>query len=107
MTATQHITRSCHAAARVETWVKLRTHAAAHVAAELENLMATRAKEAKIEIYEGGEGGGKGRWRFRVVAANGEPIAYGEGYVDKAEAYRAVVRLAQLFVSGGYNVVES
>lgn len=36
--------------------------------------------EPKFEVYKDA----KGEYRFRLIAPNGEIIAVGEGYVDKA-----------------------
>lgn len=46
----------------------------------------------KFEIYKSTSVGlvNQGPWRWRLKAANGEPIASGEGYVNKADCITAV-----------------
>jgi hypothetical protein len=43
----------------------------------------------KFEVYLDTSG----KWRWRLIGANGEIVAQGEGYTRKADAYRAVGRL--------------
>lgn len=47
-----------------------------------------------FEIYTQQTGGllslAQGKWRWRLVAASGEPIASGEGYHNKSDCEHAV-----------------
>lgn len=42
----------------------------------------------RIEVYADGSG----KWRWRRLSANGEPIAYGESHRDATDAERAARR---------------
>ena len=53
-----------------------------------------------FEIYNDGPkgllahaAGDKGGWRWRFVGSNGEPIASGEAYVNKADCLHAIALL--------------
>ena len=46
----------------------------------------------KFELYQVVRGKMKGQWRWRLRAANGEIIAHGESYKNRADC-AAVVRL--------------
>lgn len=45
-------------------------------------------KVTHAELYRASDG-----WRFRIKAANGEPIASGEAYVDRRDAVAAIAAL--------------
>ena len=44
------------------------------------------AKRAKLEVYRSEDGD----WRWRLVARNGEILAWGEGYTRKSGALRGI-----------------
>jgi uncharacterized protein YegP (UPF0339 family) len=47
-----------------------------------------------FEVYQAGEGGQKGQWRWRLHASNGQVIATsGEGYVDRADCERMIAHI--------------
>lgn len=48
-----------------------------------------------IEVYEDAAG----RWRFRVVGGNGEPMAASEAYTRKADAQRGADALKAAIVA--------
>ena len=44
----------------------------------------------KFEIYKQSAGMMYGEWRWRLVSGNGEPIASGESYKNKADCEEAI-----------------
>lgn len=44
-----------------------------------------------IQLYRGG--GGRQRWRWRIVSTNGQTVAASEGYLTKWNAKRSAVKL--------------
>lgn len=51
-------------------------------------------ERAHLEVYEGRDG----EWYWRLRAANGEPVASGEGYVSKAGALEGIRATAHALV---------
>lgn len=47
-----------------------------------------------------------GEWRWRLVAANGEPLATSEGYTRKGDAIRAVGDLREAVSEAAVQVYE-
>jgi uncharacterized protein YegP (UPF0339 family) len=57
--------------------------------------------QAKIEVYRSSSLRRSQRWRWRLIAENGNIIATsGEGYTDRSEAERMAVRVT----SGDYEI---
>jgi uncharacterized protein YegP (UPF0339 family) len=56
----------------------------------------------RLEIYKGGEGGQKGKWRWRFKAVNGEIVAHGEGYVAVAGLLNGLNAISRAVLSGDY-----
>ena len=57
--------------------------------------IAQQQREPHIEVYEDGSG----RWRWRLIAGNGEPMCQGEDHRDPTDAIRAVTRIEDVFAA--------